>query len=260
MATYSRADAYNQAECRCIISIVSNADIADSWTLATGIGTENMSDHSCMRHNLDASSLILIELWLVRSLFLIRSKTCFARSSESIGPLEHPHASILPARHIVGSIAGTWEMRRTIFIPSELLRADRPSSPSTHVIPHTVVDNPVFSTVRAGSETGVAHAISLFHGILVEDAAFVILLPVSWIHGVGTDEFELAEAVVAVVAAGGGVNDKFLACLWVGELLRAFVGGEAVVFAAAVGGLFPCVLRHTTRKNVSIYRNHGDRE
>lgn len=144
-------------------------------------------------------------------------------------------------------------MRRAIFIPSKLLRANSPRSPPAHIIPHTMVDDPVLRAIGAGSETSVADAISLLRGVLVEDAAFVVFLPVTWVHGVWADEFELAEAVVAVVAAGGGVDDEFLACFGVGELLGAFVGGEAVVFAATVGRLFPCVLWHTARDIVSIY-------
>lgn len=98
----------------------------------------------------------------------------------------------------------------------------------------------------------MANAVSLFRGVLVEDAAFVVLLPISWVHWVLTNEFELAEAVVAVVATSGGVDDEFLACLGVRELLRAFVGCEAIVFTAAVRSLFPGILWHAAEARVSI--------
>lgn len=114
-------------------------------------------------------------------------------------------------------------MRRAILVPSELLRANSPLAPTAHVVLHTMVHDPVFASIRTGSEASVAHAVSLFRRVLVEDAAFVVLLPVARVHGVLADEFELTEAVVAVVAASGGVDDEFLACFGVCELLGAFV-------------------------------------
>lgn len=86
-----------------------------------------------------------------------------------------------------------------------------------------MVHDPVFRTIRTGGEARMTNTISFLGGVLVEDAAFVVLLPVAWVHGIGADELELSETVVPVVAAGGGVDDEFLAGLGVGELLRAFV-------------------------------------
>ena len=59
------------------------------------------------------------------------------------------------------------------------------------------------------------------------------------VHRVVADELELSEAVVAVVAARGGVDDEVLPGLRVCELFGAFVAGEAHVLRAAVGGFFP---------------------
>jgi hypothetical protein len=157
----------------------------------------------------------------------------------------HLHACILPARHIVRSISRSREVRRTVLVPSKLLRPDRPLSPPTHVVPHTVVHYPVFSSVRAGSKASVADAISFFPRILIEDAAFVVLLPVLWVHRIIAGQFELTEAVVAVVTSSGGVDDEFLACFGVGELLWAFVRGKTVVFPTSVGSLFPGILWYT---------------
>jgi hypothetical protein len=98
----------------------------------------------------------------------------------------------------------------------------------------------------------MANAISLFHGVLVEHAAFVVLLPVLWVHGVLAYQFQLPETVVAVVTASGGVDDEFLACFRVRELLWTFVRSEAVVLPATVGSLFPGILRYTMRGDVSI--------
>jgi hypothetical protein len=155
---------------------------------------------------------------------------------------EHPHASVLPARHIVRSISRTWELGRPIFVPGELLRPYSPGSPATHVVAHAVINDPVLATVWAGSETGVTNAICLFLGVLVEHTAFVVLLPVLSVHRVWPDKFELTEAVVAVVTSCSRINDEFLPGLWVRELLWAFVGGETIVFPAAVRSLLPGVL------------------
>lgn len=66
------------------------------------------------------------------------------------------------------------------------------------------------------------------------------LAPVVDVHWVRADELEEAETVVGVVGAGGGVGEEGLRCVvGVGELLGRFVGGEAVVGGAAVGGFFP---------------------
>jgi hypothetical protein len=94
----------------------------------------------------------------------------------------------------------------------------------------------------------MANAISLFHRILVEHAAFVVLPPVLWVHGVIAYQFQLTETVVAVVTASGRVDNKFLACLGICELLRAFVWGETVVLSAAVGSLLPGILGYTVRR------------
>lgn len=86
-----------------------------------------------------------------------------------------------------------------------------------------MVDDPVLAAVGRGGEAGVADAVRLLQRVLVEDAAFVVLLPVLRVQRVGADEFQLAQTVVAVVAAGGGVDDEFLAGFWVGQLLGPFV-------------------------------------
>lgn len=172
---------------------------------------------------------------------------------------KHLHASILPARHIVRTITRSREVGRAVLVPGELLGTDSPLAPTTHVVPHAMVDDPVFAAVRASGEASVAHAVSLFRRVLVEDAALVVLLPVSWVHWVLTNEFELAEAVVAIVATSGGVDDEFLACLGVRKLLRAFVRCEAVVFTATVRSLFPGVFWHAAEAHVSIRNNPTDR-
>jgi hypothetical protein len=105
-----------------------------------------------------------------------------------------------------------------------------------------VVNDPVLAAVRAGGETGVTNTVCFFLGVLVEYTAFVVLLPVLCVHRVWADKFELAKAVVSVVAPGSRVDDEFLPSLGVGELLRAFVGGETVVVSAAIWRLLPGVL------------------
>lgn len=77
--------------------------------------------------------------------------------------------------------------------------------------------------------------------VLVKDATVVVFLPRCEVHGISTDQFELPEAVVAVVRAGGAVYDELLACGWVIELLGSLVGGETIVDGSVVGCFFPCV-------------------
>ena len=102
-----------------------------------------------------------------------------------------------------------------------------------------MVHDPILAPVGARRETRVPHAVRLRRRILIEHAPLGILAPVLHVHGVVADEFELAEAVVAVIGAGGAVDDKGLVGFGVGELFGAFVGGEADIEGAAVGGLFP---------------------
>ena len=95
-----------------------------------------------------------------------------------------------------------------------------------------MIHHPVLAAVGAPDEAGVADARRHGELVLVEDAAGVVLAPVLGVHGVGAGELELAEAVVWVVGAGGGVDDEGLVGGRVGELFGGFVGGEA----DAVGG------------------------
>ena len=124
-------------------------------------------------------------------------------ASPSLISSKHLHASILPAGDIIRTISRSREVRRAILIPRELLRANSPLAPPAHVVLHTMVHDPVLASIRTCSEASVTHAVSLFRRVLVEDAAFVVLLPVARVHWVLADQFELAEAVVTVVTASG---------------------------------------------------------
>lgn len=90
----------------------------------------------------------------------------------------------------------------------------------------------------------MTHTIGLIASVLVEDAAFVVLAPILRVHRIVAHELQLAEAVVPVVRTGGAVDQEGLVGGWVGELLRAFVGAEALVEGAAVRRLFPGVGGH----------------
>jgi len=158
---------------------------------------------------------------------------------------EHLHASVLPTRYIVRSISRARELGRAIFVPGELLCPHSPGSPATHVVAHAMVNDPVFVAIGTGGETSVADAVRLFLGVLVEYTALVVLLPVLCVHRIWANQFKLSEAVVAVVAPRSRVDDKFLPGFWVRKLLRAFVGGETIVFPAAIWSLFPGVLGDT---------------
>lgn len=102
-----------------------------------------------------------------------------------------------------------------------------------------MIHHPILLAIGTGRETRMADAIRLIAGVLIEDAALGVLAPVLDVHGVVAHELELAQAVVAIVRPGCRVNDEILAGVRVRELFGAFVGGEAVVEGAAVGGLFP---------------------
>jgi len=86
-----------------------------------------------------------------------------------------------------------------------------------------VIHDPALLPIRTRREARVANAICLVGRVLVEDAALVILAPVLHVHGVIADELELPEAVVAVVGAGGGVDDEVLAGLRVDQLFGTFI-------------------------------------
>ena len=105
-----------------------------------------------------------------------------------------------------------------------------------------MVNNPILAAIRTLCETGVSDSERFFLGVLVENTALVVLTPIGWVHWVITYELELAEAVVAVVAAGRAVDYECLAGGRVGELLRSFIRGQADVGegrGSAVGCLLP---------------------
>lgn len=145
----------------------------------------------------------------------------------------------LPSGHRKRPVLGGRKARRTVLIPCEALH------------PHGAVQIPlglrgglrmvhdiVLRAVRAGREARVARAVDASGRVLVEDAAVAVLAPRVRLHGVGAHELEEPEAVKGRVDARGRVDDKVLARGRVDELLRAFVGGEAGVWAA-VGDAFP---------------------
>lgn len=96
-----------------------------------------------------------------------------------------------------------------------------------------MINNPVLRAIRALCKTGVPHAYSRGKLVLVKDAT-VVLNPVLCVHGVFSDQLELAETVICIVGAGGGVDDEVLAGGRVDELFWGFVGGEADVEGTAV--------------------------
>ena len=102
-----------------------------------------------------------------------------------------------------------------------------------------MIHDPILGAVRTRREARVPDPVRLLDGVLIKDAAGRGLAPVLHVHRVVAHELELAEAVVAVVGARGGVDDEGLARLRVRELFGPFVGGEAHVQGAAVGRLFP---------------------
>lgn len=139
----------------------------------------------------------------------------------------------LTAGHRIRAVARPGKLWRAIGIPRKLLRPDGPRGPTRGRVAHAVIHDPALAPVRAGREAGVADADGLGQLVLVEDAA-VVLGPVLGVHGVLTDELELAEAVVRVVGARGRVDDEGLARRRVRELLGPFIRGQAYVEGAAV--------------------------
>lgn len=77
----------------------------------------------------------------------------------------HFHSSIGPARHLIRSIARPWEVRCTVFIPSELLRTNISGTPPGVGISHAVVDDPAFGAVWRCRET----YLEVSTGILLSD-------------------------------------------------------------------------------------------
>lgn len=152
-------------------------------------------------------------------------------------------SSSLSGRHLIRPIARSREPGRTISVPSKWLCSDGSCTPSVSRISHAVIHNPVFGAIRTLGEARMSNTIRLCLGILVEDTTLVVLAPIGWVHWVITNEFELAEAVVAVVRASCAVDHKLLACGGIGELLRAFVGGKTLVEGATVRCLLPRVVR-----------------
>lgn len=96
---------------------------------------------------------------------------------------------------------------------------------------------PIVTTRRCG-KARVSHTVGLLHLILIEHAP-VVLPPILGVHRIGADKLKLPETVIGVVRTGGGVDDELLGGVGVRELFWGFVGGEADVRLAAVGGLFP---------------------
>lgn len=72
-----------------------------------------------------------------------------------------------------------------------------------------MVDNPVLGAIRRSRERSMANAICLFTRILVENRVRV-LAPVARVHRVVANELELTETVVAVIRAGGAVDEEGL--------------------------------------------------
>ena len=102
-----------------------------------------------------------------------------------------------------------------------------------------MIHDPILAAIRTRRETRMPDPIRLLQRILIKHAPLRILAPVLHVHRVVAHEFELSKAVVAVVAARGGVDDEILPRLRVRELFGAFVAGEADVQRAAVRGFFP---------------------
>lgn len=127
-------------------------------------------------------------------------------------------------------------------VPGELLGTDGTGAPAVGWILHAVVHNPILLLIWALGERGMSNTVSLVEGVLVENAALVVLTPISSVHWVISNKFELTKAVVTVVGSGSAVDDELLASVWVGELLRAFVRSIANVLSTSVWGKLPGVV------------------
>ena len=88
-----------------------------------------------------------------------------------------------------------------------------------------MIHNPVLCAIWTSREARVADAVGRVEVVLVEDASFVVFTPVLHVHWVVANELELAETVVTIVAASGGVDYEGLVRCWIGELLGPFVAG-----------------------------------
>lgn len=121
---------------------------------------------------------------------------------------------------------------------------------------HAVVHDPILRAVRRSGETGMAHAVDLGVWVLIKHASGRVFLPGGRIHGVGADQFKLAETVIPVVAPGGGVDDELLAGGRVDELFGSFVGRQAHVDGAIVRRLLPRLVGPRDDGALAEWRRH----
>ena len=115
-------------------------------------------------------------------------------------------SSHLPTRHRIRPITGSGKLWSAVRIPSELLRSNGSRCPTGGRIDHTVIHNPILSTVRTLCETGMTDSDSRGEFVLVEDTP-VVLDPILGIHWVFANKLELSETVVGIVTYCGRVDD-----------------------------------------------------
>lgn len=152
--------------------------------------------------------------------------------------------NLLPTGDFVGPITRFWKVRCPIFIPRELLCTDRSRRPPIGGILHAMIHNPVLCAVRTLDETCVSHPIRALGWVLIEDG-ILVFAPMRWVHGVTVrSEFKEAKAVIAIVRAGGAVNEELLTSAGVGELLRPFIATQSIIVSSAVRRLLPRQTRH----------------
>ena len=176
-------------------------------------------------------------------------------SPQTSPSLNDTDRNLLPTGNRVRPISWSREFRRAIIIPSELLCSDRPRAPSISWIPHTMIDDPILTPIWAGREARVSNAVCLIARVLIKDRVRM-LSPVAWIHGIIADKLQLCKAVVAVIRAGGAVDEEVLLRLGVDELLWPLIGRQAVVACAAERCLLPCVLWY--RDDLAFGEGRGD--
>jgi hypothetical protein len=102
-----------------------------------------------------------------------------------------------------------------------------------------MIHDPPLTFIGTLYKARVSNTICLLIRVLIEDATSGMFGPGGLSHRVRTDEGELAQTVVSVVAASSGVDDESLVSNGVRQLLGPFIGAKANVDCAVVGRLLP---------------------
>lgn len=129
---------------------------------------------------------------------------------------------LLPARRCIGTVARLWELWRPICVPAKLLRAYCAGSPAVGRILHPMIYDPILATIGRSCERRMANTICGLTRILVEDWVRV-LVPITRIHWIVTNQLELGKTIVAVIGTRRTVNEELLARRRICELLRTLI-------------------------------------